>query len=427
MARNTGQKKIFRALPQDFSQLGQVDTVNDIFRMPFNVFPTVVVWEETLCLPLTDAQVDAFLSRLRFGLFKVNFPNDDCPGITTTASFLTTIQPVVICGICVVAIGEGLNFCQGGVLVDCPDGNQPQQLPPVLANACDVSNAIPQEGQVPAIFQFGGPTWSFIESFFRAFSLQVLLNDECLIIDLPVNEIGMCEIAPSFIGAGDSCVSVMPFIREANQFALNNGVGCQFLPPNTMVTTGCDGVCTSITAPPPSAGATFGHIKFQGRHTKGIRLPRPLLLVPAVSTLGLEFDDWGNNAAFICQMKAAVVAGTGCLGARECEPIQPSPCFTGAALAASECPPILGGAAHFPGGKVTIGVRLMGFRVSYSFCLNYFTWLAAQSWPNLASITNMYQPFLQGLVAKMNPKDQHYSTIAGLASGNLSGLPGLQG
>jgi hypothetical protein len=419
MAIKNPQRRNLRAFPQDMSMLGQGITLDTLNQIPLNLFPQVVVWEETLCFPITDSQLDAFINRLQAGLFKINIPQDDCPGITTTASLLTTIQPTIICGICIVATGEGFNFCQPGVLVDCPDGDTPVAPPAVVGN-CDNSSVFPQDGQLSAVMQYGGPTWQFIEAFFRAFSLQVLLNDECLIIDLPVNEIGMCEIAPRFEGAGDSCISTMPYIRETNQHALANGLDCQFLPPNTIVSTGCDGVCTSICAPPPHAGVTYGHTSFQGRHPKMLRFPKPILLVPAISNLGLEFSPWGNNQAFVNQMHMAAVPGTSKLGASECGPISPSSCFTNTSpVGGGDCGP---GVGHWPGGKVTIGVRLMGFRVSYAFCLNYFTALAAAGWPGLSVYAGT--PWMQALAGKVPENHPGKAVLQGLASGNLAGLPG---
>jgi hypothetical protein len=409
MAKN--QRKALRTLPHDFAMLGQSVTVDNLSQIPLNLFPSLVVWEETLCLPVTDAQLDAFFGRLENGLFKINLGGDDCPGITTNAALLTTIAPTIICGMCIVAVGEGLNFCQSGVLVECPDG-PPVATPPVMGAGCD-GQAIPQGDQLGAIMQYGGVTWQFIEAFFRAYSIQILLNDECLLVDLPVNEIGMCEIAPSFKGAGDSCVSTMPFIRETNQHARSNGLDCQFLPVNTILTAGPDGVPTSICAPPPSAAATWGHTMFQGRHPRMFRFPKPLILVPAVANLGIEFSAWGSNEAFKNQMRAAVVPGTKALGATECGPIGPSACFTNDPCA---------GAGHWPGGKVTIGVRLMGFRVSYSFCLDLFNRLITERSPLAAIYAG--STFVAGLVSKMDRNDPRYSNLAGLAGGTLAGLPG---
>lgn len=405
----------YRTLPHEFSQLGQVSP--DVLKnTASNMFASIVTGENTLCLPITDAQFDAFLSWLRRGPFAPpSVADEGCPGINTNLAALQVQVPTIICGMCIVAVGEHLNFCQSGVLVDCPDAVGPA---PAVMGACD-GNAVPQEGQLGTIMQYGGPTWQFIEAFFRAFSIQVLMNDECLIVDLPVNEIGMCEIAPSFNGAGDSCVSTMPFIRETNQHATSNGYEQQFLPVNTIVTTGCDGVCTSICAPPPSAGATWGHTTFSGRHPKMFRFAQPIILVPAVAAINVQFDDWGNNEAFLCQMRAAVVGGSKCLGAVEGGPIGPSACFDNTAVVAGGCGP---GVGHWPGGKVTIGIRLFGFRVSYSFCLDLFQQMVWQKSTLLGTYANT--GWLQGLLGKMKRDDPRYATIAGLASGNLAGLPG---
>jgi len=428
MARNRvvtrqPKRRQLRTMPHDFAMLGKGVTLGQLNQLQTNLLPTIVNYEETLCLPVTDEQLDAFFNRFESNIFQFKPPTQDgtC-AVSTNLALLTTISPTIICGMCIVAVGEGKNFCQSGVLVPCPDGDVAAAPPAVLGSGCD-GGAIASPGQVPAVMNWGGPTWDFIEAFFRAYNVQVLINDECLLVDLPASDIGMCEIAPSFRGAGDSCNGTMGQIRETNQHARNNGLDCQFLPVNTLVTTDCAGVCASIDAPPPQAGVTFGHTMFTGRAPKLFRFKTPLILVPAVTTLGFELDPISAGAeVFKDQMRIAAVPGTKALGTSECNMIGPSECFT----TASPTGGVGVGAGHWPGGKVTIGVRFMGFRVSYSFCVDLLHQYLVENNPILATIAGT--PYIQALAGKVRGEysadDPRLKLVNSLAAGNLAGLPG---
>jgi len=425
ITRSAPKRRNIRTMPHDFAMLGQGVGLGQLNQVASNLLPSLVFYEETLCLPVTDAQLDSFFSRFETGLFKFNPPTQDgvC-NVSTNLSLLTTISPTIICGMCIVAVGEGQNFCQSGVLVDCPDGGTAVAPPAVMGSGCD-GGALASPGQVPAVMSWGGPTWEFIEAFFRTYNLQILINDECLVVDLPASDIGMCEIAPSFRGAGDSCIGTMPKIRETNQHARDNGLDCQFLPVNTLLTTDCNGVCASIDAPPPSAAVTWGHTMFSGRQPKLFRFKNPLILVPAVTSLGVEFDLLGTNSeVFKNQMRAAAVPGSKALGAQECGMISPSECFT----SASPTGGVGIGAGHWPGGKVTIGIRLMGFRVSYAFCVDLLHQYVIDRVPILNTIAGT--PWVQSLAGKArtdySADDPRLKTLLGLASGNLAGLPGAE-
>jgi hypothetical protein len=410
-------------MPHDFAMLGQNVGLGQLNQVPTNLLPYLTFYEETLCLPVTDAQLDAFFSRFESGLFNFRPPvGDGVCNVSTNLSLLTTISPTIICGMCIVAVGEGQSFCQSGVLVPCPEGGVAAAPPAVLGSGCD-GGALATAGQVPAVMNWGGPTWQFIESFFRTYNLQILINDECLVVDLPASDVGMCEIAPSFKGAGNSCIGTMPMIRETNQHARDNNIDCQFLPVNTLVTTGCDGLCASIDAPPPSAAVTWGHTMFTGRNPKMFRFKNPLILVPAVTSLGVEFDLLGaNSEVFKNQMRAAAVPGSKALGAAECGMIGPSECFTTASPNGGAGV----GAGHWPGGKVTIGIRLMGFRVSYAFCVDLLHQYVIDRVPLLSSV--MGSQWVQGIAAKARNEysadDPRMKTLLGLASGSLAGVPG---
>lgn len=424
MARNTSQKrKITRVTPQDFAMLGANLGVADLANISLPLFPHVVLSEFTVCPPLTDEGMDGLFAFLENNLFGPPVSQTDCPGLFTNTQALQVVSPTIICGMCIVATAEGENFCQSGVLVDCPAGGVAATPPAVLQSGCD-GGALASAGQIPAVMQWGGSGWNFIQAFFRAYDVQVLLNDECLILDVPASDVGMCEIAPTFFGAGDSCLGTMPFIRETNEAARNNGLECQFLPPNTLITTDCNGVCASIDAPPPTAAVTWGHQLFTGRQPKWWRFSKPILLFPAFAQVGVEFDPHGNAEAFKKQMRAALVASTKALGASEnCGMIPPSECFT----TASPTGGAGSGAAHWPGGKVTIGVRLLGYRVSYSFCVDYFYQMVTQGWPGLYQIYGMGPAanFVAGISQKARQlNDGRAEAINALATGNLAGLPG---
>lgn len=411
-----------RMLPDDFSMLGQNETVLDVMQKSMQMVPSVVLSELTICPPLPNEGMDAVFGFLENNVFGPPISQTpDCPGLFTNLQSLQVTSPTIICGMCIVATAEGENFCQSGVLVDCPDGSVAVAPPAVLQSGCD-GGALASAGQTPAVMHWGGPGWNFIQAMFRAYDVQVSLNQDCLILDVPASDVGMCEIAPTFFGAGDSCMGTMPFIREANQAARNNGLECQFLPPNTLVTTDCAGVCASIDAPPPSAAVTWGHQMFTGRQPKWSRFPQPILLFPAFSQVGVQFVPHGNNAAFKNQMRNALVASSNALGAADCGMIGPSECF-------STVSPTGGvgiGAAHWPGGKITIGIRLMGYRVSYSFCIDYF-YRTLTNLPGFAAQAygvGPAQAFIHGVASKARQLgDNRADAIAALASGSLAGLP----
>jgi hypothetical protein len=422
MAKNiTPKRKALRMLPEDFSMLGQNETVADVMQKSMQMVPSVVLSEFTVCPPLTDELMDNLFAFLENNVFGPPVSQTECPGLFTNLQSLQVTAPTIICGMCIVATAEGENFCQSGVLVDCPDGGVAVAPPAVLQSGCD-GGALASAGQTPAVMHWGGPGWNFIQAFFRAYDVQVSLNQDCLILDVPASDVGMCEIAPTFFGAGDSCMGTMPFIRETNEAGRNNGLDCQFLPPNTLVTTDCAGVCASIDAPPPTAAVTWGHQMFTGRQPKWSRFPRPLLLFPAFSSVGVEFAPHGNNQAFKDQMRAALVASTKVRGASDnCGQIPPSECFT----TASPTGGVGIGAAHWPGGKVTIGIRLMGYRVSYAFCIDYF-YRMLTDWPGLAQVYGIgpAQTFVQTVAGKARQLgDNRADALTALASGNLAGLP----
>ncbi len=391
-----------KAIPIDFSRIGQLQAIDQVgvTRIPSDIWDVT-----TVCLPLSNKQFDAqFGGQINF--FNIDTPVGECPGRFTSASLVANLgAPFLMCGICVVAVGEGVGFSKSGVVVDCPaDATATPQVVGACGTGCDLG-AIAQPGQTPAVFEFGSPTWRFIEALFRAYNFQFIINRRWQLLDLPLSDIGMCQMAPHFEGAGCSQVSAMPFIREANDSALNNDLNCQFLPVNTIVTTGADGVPASICAPPPQAGATFGHTNFMGRAPNMFRFVQPIPVLPFTS-LGISFVPFANNNAFFEQMRAAATTGK-----EDCTATNPSSCFTGAAVN-DGCGP---GVITFPGGKITIGIKAFGYELAPAACLEAIYRFACACPTGAEFLAG--NPYLGGLVQKMDNKTDpdRFRMLAGIA------------
>lgn len=370
----------FLGTPADFSRLGSAKTA---IETGWARIPTYYYDVSQHTFPLTKAQFDQ-----SFGAtIKVfNLDQDSAsPGRQTNAATGSGInEPFLALGVGVVAIGNGIGFSSTGELVDSDaivgNGGQVPAFNGAVAFGAD-------ETARNAALWYGASTWDFLENFFQAYRLQVLAARRWLLVDEALFDIGMTPTPPEFVGASNSNIPTMPFIREVNEVLARNGSGKQFLPQN---------VAGEGPVPAETAGVTYGSPRIVGLANRLYCFNQPILMLPGM-TFDTKFVGVENDRVYKPSMFRDSVLDLSAIG--------PSPLVTDDTIDGN-----FGYSTTFtvPGGTLSLGLVFKGYSLHPSAVVDYVQNYLS---PGSAQLSMMAgNPYLAGLAGQ------------GVRGGNLAGL-----
>lgn len=362
-----------KASARDFGRIGDIDELRQKLGEPGGVseLPTYYYDYRRLCLPLTADEVSSEFGK-NIKLFETNesAQNNRQTNAETGAG---VNEGFLACGAGVLAFGEGFSFSTYGVHVstDAIGTSVPSlsTVPDVEKDCyCGAVNLLTATApNAMASLWWGGPTWMFIEKFFQAYRLQININRRFQILDESLLDLGMTPVPPKFIGASDSTIQPMPFIRATNDILAAKGETVRFLPPNKLTgvippntTEGNElGTLTETPISPPLVGVTYGHPWIAGASNKLYCFNNPILFVPGmrfdISFVNIEdasvYEALTNNITIGCLQPVAgvdgAVTGEGGLGDN----------------AATTC--------VVPGGCVSLGTVFKGVGLQSQTCIQY--------------------------------------------------------
>jgi hypothetical protein len=380
-------KQTLVASPGDFMSLGSIGKLGQMLGQA-NQFKIPTYYYDWTCfdLPLTDAEFDAEFSSTRAVFDCGPDSNVNCGRQTNALCGSGVGAPFVATGICIYAIGEGRSFAIHGATVPAPTaaGSSAPELQSValttpgnLQGVVDIAASPGGVGAESATLWWGGPTHLFIEKYFQAFRLNVLMNRRFLFVDENLNDVGMCPNIPAFQGASSSQISTQPFIRAVNDTMNEKSMDRIFLTANAGPAGSPD------CLPPPIAGVTYGHLEIQHLANRIYCFPQPLLFLP-----GMRFDIQFvpiEDAACFRALRSAVTFNCQTLA----ENLGSS--VSGVAAAAS-----CGTSCTVPGGRICLGVILKGYELWPSACIEYMQQYVSQGSVTAAMIAGV--PYGQQLL-----------------------------
>lgn len=353
-----------QASARDFGRLSAIED------LPQNIqeLPTYYYDYRRFCLPLTAAELSSeFGANIK--LFDVNETTDGSR--QTNAETGTSVnEPFIACAAGIMAFGEGEAFSTYGVHGEASlvvDGSLPSlaTVTPVEAGCyCGAVNVLTTNAPTAqATFWWGAPTWRFIEKFFQAYRLEIKINRRFQIVDESLLDIGMTPTPPKFIGASDSTIQPMPFIRAVNDTLTAKGITTRFFPPNNIVGVIPDNDVEDanlVTNPigPPLVGVTYGHPWIAGLSNRVFCFNSPILFIPGMR-FDITFQNIENSSIYealestvtlACQTPMAEATGA----------------ITGEALGDNA-----GAHCVVPGGCVSLGAVFKGAGLQPSACVEY--------------------------------------------------------
>jgi len=269
--------------PHEFGRLGDMDALKSY---GWAKIPTYYYDFTTHSLPFTQAEFEArFMSNI-----KVFANGEPVANQQTNAEVGSGVNTIFLaCAVGIVAIGEGEAFSVHGAMVPTGDDSAVPIVPGMTEGCDEYCGAV--RGNVinnKATLWWGGPTWRFIEKFFQAFRLSVLVQRRFEIVNESLLDIGMTPLPPEFVGASDSRIPTMPFIRAVNDVLASKEdpiIAERFVTANTGILAGSCGSSDSCCLPPPLAGVTYGHPRIIGLANRIYPLCQPILFTP-----GMRFD-----------------------------------------------------------------------------------------------------------------------------------------
>lgn len=307
---------------------------------------------------------------------------------TNAATGAGVNEPFIALGAGIVAIGQGESFTIPGAAITRPAAGTSTATP------C-FAGCVPLTGDAAArnaTLWWGGATWEFIENFFQAYRLNIAINKRFLLVDEALFDVGMVPTPPEFVGASDSLIPAMPFIRATNDILAAKGVGKIFLPQN---------VAGSACIGSPTAGVTYGHPRIIGLSNRIYCFNQPIPFFPGM-TFDTSFVPVENDVAFVPGMQRASTLSAE-LGAT----------VPDAQLTETLAAGCSGFSSSFtiPGGTVSLGLVLKGYALQPSACVDYLA--------NYLVPGSMMSNVLQG--------NQYLGTLlsGGVKGMNLAGLQGI--
>ncbi len=297
---------------------------------------------EQFQLPLTRAEFNAKFPGQK-QVFVLN-PDEDCPGRQTNLARGATVEtPFLMMGFGILATGEGQGFALPGVMKNNPASGTP-------ATPC-VTGCTSESDEHNAVLAWGYPTWNIIEKFFQAYRVSMFIGRHFQLFEEAAHVMGLVGATMEFIGAGETLISAMPFVRDTNDVLVAKDCGKQFIPQNALAGSEC--------APAPTAEALWGSMHTRGISNRCYPLPFPILWLPGM-TIDVRFVQVEGDCCFKPAMERDAVLDCAA-------PTLPS------ALYADTLDCGVGNAGVFtvPGGCFTLGAVLAGYDITPAACVEY--------------------------------------------------------
>lgn len=361
MAASTQVRTVQRKLmaeARDFQRLGNI---GDLEGMAWAKIPTYYYDFRRLCLPLTAAEVESNFGPNIPVFSLLNQPNPDRQTNIATGGGVN--EAFVACAAGIIAMGEGEAFSIHGASLTAPAAQADTPAiplgPAAVGGEC-YCGSVNLNGISPAdpaarlaTFWWGAPTWRFIEKFFQAYRLQVILNARFQVVDESLFDVGMTPVPPEFVGASDSRIPSMPFIRATNDVMAEKALGTRFAPANIIT----DPDDTSACVPPPLAEVTYGHPRIIGLANRLYCFNQPLLFLPGMR---FEVDFYNNDDVEVFKALQNSIQAN-CTTADEN--------WTETVDANGAC----GINCTIPGGQISLGVVFKGFALWPSASVQYLS------------------------------------------------------
>ena len=367
-----------KAGPREFTK---IQTLGQIDKMPLTRLLKANLYDvEQVQLPMTTEEFNTKFPGTKkvFDLLS----DTPCPGRQTNAGTGMTVEaPFLLTGVGLLAIGEGYGFTLPGIVVDKPA--VPEAIPCTSGCVSDCAS-----GDRNAALAYGYPTWSILQKFFQAYRAQMYIGRHFQLFDEAAFDIGLAATTPEFVGASDSLISAMNYVREVNDQMDSKGMDKVFIPPNVAVGTNgteCIGA--------PTAGVTWGATHTPGVANRLYQLCMPVLWLPGM-TLDLRLTEVENDCCFRSAMQRDGVLDPD-------SPTKPSAAFT----EELECGVGCGSVFTVPGGCFSLGMVLTGYDITLAACVEYLTTV-----PGGGAMEELYQNLGVGAVAALinNPGLKNY-------------------
>jgi hypothetical protein len=400
--------------------VGQLDAVMN-GKVPWVKIPTYYYDYRHLCLPLTTDECEAFFDDGEIPIFMTS----TTPNRFTNAAIGSGVNETFLAlGAGVIAIGEGQSFTIHGAAVAKPSSSQTAPAITGLSlcenycGAVDLSES--EAGASHATFWWGGPTWRVIEKFFQSYRLVIRVIRRFEIVNESLFDVGMTPTPPEFVGASDSFIPTMPFIRATNdiiQARDEDPDNVVFMPPNKILGQFSPTQTTeSICLAPPIAPVTWGHPRIIGLANRMYCFGTPILFLP-----GMTFDVVFQQAAEVCHPDICEVATI--------QRQTPDSHFTTGVSGITNC----GESFTFPGGSIDLGVVFKGFALWPSAAVKYISSyiMAGSTAAQVVNETGQMNNWLQSAMNqhdKANPTNAPLNpgmTARGVLSHNPENLPQL--
>lgn len=373
----------FSAEPQDFNKLGNVGLA---MEASWAKIPTYYYDVRQHKFPLTP---DEFNTEFGGGQINLFDSDESAEGHQTNATNAAGVnEPFLAMGVGIVAIGQGEAFTLPLTVHDRP---APGSCTPG-ESGCVSGSTTTRQGSL----WWGSSTWHFLEALFQAYRLQISVNRRFLVVDESLFDIGMVPTPPEFVGAGDSLLPAMPFVRATNDVLKAKSTG-KVMIPNNFAGSSCVGATT--------VDATFGHPRIIGLGNRMFCFQNPIPILP-----GMRFDTKlvgvDGGSAFTDAMRRGSVFD------------YENPTTPDADLTEDVCNSTLFSSSFtVPGGVVSLGLVFKGYALQPQACLDYvanYTLSGAKMRDVVAG-----NPYLTGLL--VNAK---HANLAGLDEDTIKQLLG---
>lgn len=341
--------------PNAFGRIGDIETISSV---DWAKIPTYYYDFSRVELPLTAVEFNN-----EFGAKRSVFNLDtepDCNRQTNASVGSTVNEPFIAFGVGVIAIGEGMAFTVSGASFTRPAAAQVTPDLPMVPNgitAADGYEGVPNigdtvAGTTQAKFNWGAPGWYFIEKFFQAYRLEILLNHRFLLVDESLMDIGMAPVPPDFIGASSSQIASMPYIRATNDVMAAKAINQVFIPANNFVDNQ-----VAIAIPPSNSKVTYGHPRVIGLSDRIYSFRQPIVFVPGMR-FEMMFRANEEDTCYRALQNAVTVSS-----------VTPDAIYTDQ-VGTTDLSATM---TTIPGGTISLGLVLKGYALQPQACIDYLS------------------------------------------------------
>lgn len=332
-------------LDADSRDFGKIGNIGAIDKMGWAKIPTYYYDVSQIQMPMTTADFQTKYS----GTVPLFNEISAQSGRQTNAETGSGVnEPFLAFGVGVVAIAEGFSFTVPGALVDIDRANGEACIPQV--DGCEGDEGGTARN---ATLYWGGPGWNFINNFFQRYRLQMLVNRRFQLVDESLFDVGMVPVPPEFVGASDSLIPAMPYIRATNDVLKSKSISKAFLAQNIAGT-----VCTGA----PTAGVTYGHTRIHGLANRLYCFNQPIPILPGMR-FDVNFTPIENDISFLAAMQREAVLDPSTPTSPDADYSTDTICNTG----------ITGSAFNVPGGTLSLGLVFKGTALQPRACVEYVT------------------------------------------------------